>query len=267
MRFPLRLTADLGVGLAGRGLRGKACRPLIFRLAPMEEADRPLLASEKPHNGQQSAAEIAACVRDCAAPVVWIGGTEPLMHPEIGRLTRSIVERGHHVFLQTDGNLLRRRIHEFQPVPRFFLAMELNGMEDSHDLRAGCKGAFHAAVEGIRRAKLSGFLICAYTAMDAHTRVHELKRLGEYLRTLKVDGWVILPSSGPASPAACKREAERQRLRDARRLILSRRWRLLSELVEAAATPRHAAEAAPAPDFARGPQSEPDVYDEGVQVP
>ena len=267
MRFPLRLTADLTLGLARQALRGNARRPLIFRFAPMEEPDRPLLAGEKPRHGQESVSGMLAGLEECAAPVVWIGGPEPLGHPEIARLTRGIVERRRHVFLQTDGDLLRRRIHEFQPLPRFFLAVEFNGLEESHDLRAGRKGAFHTAVEAIRTAKLSGFHTCAYTAMDANTRVHELQRLGEYLQALKMDGWVILPSSDPASPAACKREAARHKLRDARRLIGGRRWRWLSERLEAAATPRPAADPTPAPGLAREPQSEPDIYDEGVQLP
>jgi MoaA/NifB/PqqE/SkfB family radical SAM enzyme len=261
MRFPLRLTADLTLGLAGQALRGKTQRPLIFRFAPMEEVNRPPLSSEKFLNGPESVAAIPAGVQACTAPVVWIAGTGPLLHPEAGRLTRALIERGRHVFLQTDGNCLRRRIHEFQPVPRFSFVVEFNGMKDSHDLRAGRQGAFQDAAEGIRVARLSGFLTCAYTAIDADTGVDELQQLSEYLQALKVDGWVILP----ASAVNGNRENSRQKLLEARQLIPSRRWQLFSELVEAAAAPSDRLE--PAREFSRAPQSERDICDEGVQVP
>src|SRR6266852_7628891 len=110
MRFPLRLTADLAVHFAGRPLRGKTQRSPIFPFAPMEEANGLPLGSEKFRNGQESFVELPAGVQDSKAPVVWIAGSEPLTHPETARLTRALLDRGRHVFLQTDGNLLRRRI-------------------------------------------------------------------------------------------------------------------------------------------------------------
>src|SRR5713101_3140205 len=59
------------------------------------------------------------------SPVVWIRGSEPLYHPGIAHLVRAITQNGHFVFLETDGALLRRRIHEFQPVSRLFLTVRL----------------------------------------------------------------------------------------------------------------------------------------------
>jgi MoaA/NifB/PqqE/SkfB family radical SAM enzyme len=265
MRFPLRLTADLGLGLAGQAVRGKIRRPLIFRLAPTEEAGRSQIDSEKVSDGQGSVHGTLAGVQNCVPPVAWIGGAEPLLHPQVAHLARGLLDRGRHVFLQTGGNLLRRRIHDFQPQPRLFLTVEFNGMEASHDFRAGRKGAFQAAVEGICTAKLSGFFTCAYTAVCADTSVDELRRLLTFFQTLKMDGWVIVSASGPSNLSMCKREAARQNLAEARLLIPSRRWQLFSKLVEAAATPSAAVEP-PVREFARGPRSEPGICDEGIQV-
>jgi MoaA/NifB/PqqE/SkfB family radical SAM enzyme len=266
MRFPLRLTADLTVGLAGQALRGRTRRPLMFRFSPMGEASRPPLNSEKSPNRQKSVTEVPASVQDSTAPVVWMAGAEPLLHPEAPRLTRALIERGRHVFLQTDGNLLRRRIHEFQPVPRFSFVVDFNGMPDSHDLRAGRPGAFHSSAEGIRVAKLSGFLTCAYTAIAADTTIDELQRLSKYLQGLKMDGWVIVPASGASSRSMCKRETARQNLAEARRLIPSRRWQFFSELVEAVAAPSNLVEP-PLREFAGVPRPDASgVCDESVQV-
>jgi hypothetical protein len=245
MRFPLRLTADLALHLAGQPLRGKTQRPLIHRCTAVEEAGR--------------------SPQDSVAPVAWIGGAEPLLHPAAAPLTRSLLDRGRHVFLQTDGNLLRRRIHEFQPRPRFFLALEFHGIEASHDLRADRKGAFQEAVEAIRAAKLSGFFTCAYTAMDANTDLDELQYLRQRFQALKMDGWVIVPASGPSSRSMCKRETARQNLAEARRLSPSRRWQLFSELLESAAAPRNSVQP-PVREFAEVPRSESGVSDESVQL-
>jgi hypothetical protein len=261
MRFPLRLTADLVLHLTGQPLRGKTQRPLIFPFAPMEGETHAPHSHKKSHNSQKSAAEIPAAVRDSTAPVVWLAGPDPLLHPATARWARSLLGRGRYVFLQTDGNLLRRRIHEFQPVPRFSFVLEFNGMPESHDLRAGHSDAFQASAEGIRVAKLSGFLTCAYTAIDADTPAGELRSLREFLQALKVDGWVIVP----AGAGNGHRAASRQELLEARQLIPSLRWRLFSELVEATVQPRHGIE--PSREFSRPPRSEPEICDQGVQVP
>ena len=261
MRFPLRLTADLALHLAGQPLRGKTQRPLIFPFAPMEGETHTPDSHKKSHHSQKSAAEIPAAVRDSTAPVVWLAGPDPLLHPATARLARSVLGGGRYVFLQTDGNLLRRRIHEFQPVPRFSFVLEFNGMTESHDLRAGCAGAFQASAEGIRVAKLSGFLTCAYTAVDVDTSAGELKSLREFLQALKVDGWVIVPTSAGNG----HRAASRQALLEARQLIPSRRWRFFSELVEATGQPGLGIE--PSREFSRPPRSEPQVCDQSVQVP
>jgi hypothetical protein len=261
MRFPLRLTADLVLHLTGQPLRDKTQPPLIFPFAPMEGETHAPHSHKKSHNAQKSAAEIPAAVRDSTAPVVWLAGPDPLLHPATARWARSLLGRGRYVFLQADGNLLRRRIHEFQPVPRFSFVLEFNGTQESHDLRAGRSDAFQASAEGIRVAKLSGFLTCAYTAIDADTPARELRSLREFLQALKVDGWVIVP----ARPGNGHRAASRQELLEARQLIPSRRWRFFSELVEATGQPGLGVE--PSREFSRPPRSEPEICDQGVQVP
>jgi hypothetical protein len=265
MRFPLRLTADLALRLALKPVRGKNQPSPILYFAPMEQQPPTSHAAKKSHKAHKSAEELPSAVRDSSAPIVWLAGPDPLLHPATARWTRALLAAGRHVFLQTEGNLLRRRIHEFQPVPRFSFVVEFNGLPDSHDLRAGRAGAFHASAEGIRVAKLSGFLTCAHTTIDAGTAIDELPPLSEYLRALKVDGWVIVSAlttqSRPANSSP--------NLLQARQWIPSRQWRSFSELVQAASTPRHSIEPT-ARELSPQPRSRPDACDacgESVQVP
>jgi MoaA/NifB/PqqE/SkfB family radical SAM enzyme len=173
-------------------------------------------------------------VRRSSAPVVWIGGGEPLLHPEIGRLARRIVDTGRHVFVHTDGALLRRRIHEFRPVTRLFLTVQFEGFEQGHDRRARRDGAFREAVDGIRTAKLSGFLVCAYIVAKADTDLAELEELRRYLEARDVDGFVAMPPHDFPQEASQRKQSAplRWQIHAARAQLCSRRWRLFSRLLQ-----------------------------------
>jgi MoaA/NifB/PqqE/SkfB family radical SAM enzyme len=255
MRFPLRLTADSALGLATKSLRGATRHRLILHLAPVE---RPATSSWTSAEAlQTNAADLQLlssdlcldAVRQSSAPVVWIGGGEPLLHPEIGRLARRIVDAGRHLFVHTDGALLRRRIHEFRPVSRLFLTVQFEGFDQGHDRRARRDGAFREAVDGIRMAKLSGFLVCAYIVAKADTDLAELEELRRYLEARDVDGFIVMPPSG--SPQAASRQEEshllRRQLQAARAQVRSRRWRLFSQLLESSL---------PVPQFSRASHQE-----------
>jgi hypothetical protein len=235
MQFPLRLTADLALGRAARALRFRRNQPLILNLAGDENVPT-------------------------SSPVVWIGGSEPLERAEIANVANALAAAGHYVFLQTDGLLLRRRIHEFQPSSRLYLTVRFDGTQPSHDRRAARQGAFQAALDGIRTAKLSGFLLCAHLILHADGDAVELTMLYDELRKLNLDGFLI--SSGePTSELA-------GRVADARRRLLSRRWALLSRLLNSMVLPTPARETSRIPR-SPSPVAElpPAGCEEGVQAP
>ena len=147
MRFPLRLTADLTLGLAARSLRLKRQHPLILNLAA---------------GGNASSSK---------SPIVWIGGREPLDLPETPRVVNFLAAAGRQVFLPTTGLLLRRRIHEFQPSQRLHLTIRFDGAETSHDQRVG-QGAFRDA-------------LVAFAGFD-DTRVAAVQQLEQVVLRLRV---------------------------------------------------------------------------------
>jgi MoaA/NifB/PqqE/SkfB family radical SAM enzyme len=262
MRFPLRLTADLALHLAGQPLRGKSRQSSILRFAPMEEESRSPRGAEAIDGAQKSAAAISTGVGDSRAPVVWFAGPDALLHPQAALWARSVLDCGRHVFLQTEANLLRRRIHEFQPVPQFSFVVEFSATPESHDLRVGGRpSASASAAEAIRVAKLSGFFTCAHTTIGPDSVVDQLSQLAGYLQSLKVDGWVIVPAIQPHR----HRANSSQELIEARQLIPSRRWRLFSELVEHSAVARH--DFQPAPELSPEPPPTREVCNESVQAP
>src|SRR6266403_4171358 len=117
MRFPLRLTLDI--------IRARLTKILGFArdarsIQFLDAADILHHDSSHPVSHERIREVISS-----HSPAIWIGGTEPLRHPGVAHLVRAITGSGHYVFLETDGTLLRRRIHEFQPVARFFLTVRL----------------------------------------------------------------------------------------------------------------------------------------------
>ena len=105
MRFPIRFTSDFQLGVAARILRTRGRRPLILDLQPIDSG----VAGPLPRV-------------DFSPSLVWIRGSEPLEHPEIAKFANAVAASGREMFLQTNGKLFRRRVHEFQPSPRLRLA-------------------------------------------------------------------------------------------------------------------------------------------------
>lgn len=190
MRFPLRLSAALAKSNWTRIFRGKNATPGILRLDVARKIQETGVRTSGPSE-TKSDEEILSEVQASSAPVIWFGGAEPLLHPAIGKLARTIADSGRFVFVETDGRLLRRRIHEFRPESRTFLTLRFDVPAKREELDAGEEPTHLLALEGIRAAKLSGFLICAHVTLGANASVEELARLQSHLQKLGVDGFVV----------------------------------------------------------------------------
>src|SRR5215469_3465258 len=227
MKFPLRLTLDLW--------RGRFSQPVakggtIFHLPAA-------LLPALHENGAQgafdgkgpTAAESVRAAAHSQAPVLWIGGSEPLDHAEVGRVAFALNAKGRNVFVHTDGQRLRQRIHEFRPESRLFLTVELVGREEVHDRAVRRPGAFRRVIEGIRAAKLSGFYVCAHVTVTKGTDPCETGETFEYLDRYDVDG-IVVSSGGrraiPADTELC------EKLDEVRTLLRCSRWENFSKLLE-----------------------------------
>jgi hypothetical protein len=233
LRFPLRLAADLAKARIARIGRGDSAALAVLLVRPIEQAHSSSFESKFSAEAK-AGTELLSFVRESAAPIVWIGGPDPLLHPEMAQLTRCINGHGQHVFLETDGALLRRRIHEFRPVSRLFLTVPLNGLEKSHDLRAARPGSFRNAVEALQAARLCGFFTCIHARVHEDTHLDEIAALLVFGNTLDVDGFVISPTA-PSSANPCSASLQ-QKTAEARKLIGNSWWQFFSRLAEPALT-------------------------------
>ena len=205
MRFPVRFTSDFQLGVAARVLSTRGRQPLILKLAPFatDADDRlPPVAT--------------------AASMIWIGGAEPLDDPDIPKFTNALAASAREVFLQTDGKSLRRRVHEFQPSPRFRFAFHFTGASISARENAD-------VVEAIRIAKLSGFLTVGFTTLQTANELENLLALHSQLKKLDLDGSLILAA---AETPECERAVAAARSR-----LIDGRWTNMSRLFNSAALP------------------------------
>jgi hypothetical protein len=224
MRFSPRLLWDLARIRIAQKLIGPARYPWALRLdLAQSQAHSKLTPPEVSSRDSQA----LSLVRASSAPVVWIGGDTPLQHAHIGHLAREIANCGRTVFVEMDGTLLRRCIHEFRPVSSLYLVLPLNGPERDGDSRTQPRGNFRATMESIRTAKLSGFHICIETTIFPDSDRSELLQLANFISTLDVDGWI---HKRPAT--AANDQINGETLQSARDLIPSRHWRAFSALLD-----------------------------------
>jgi hypothetical protein len=224
MRFPLRLTADLIMARFAQQLRlAQDARPIQF----VDAAEILHPDSSHPVSHEKIREVISS-----RSPVVWIGGSEPLDHPGIAHLVRAITHSGHFVFLETDGTLLRRRIHEFQPVSRLFLTVLLEPGAQRCAPKRPRASAAELAVEGIRAARLSGFSICVHLRVTPETEISDAAELFHLAHSLDVDGCVISPASGQSNSSLPAAQTLLQKTVEARKQIGNIWWEFFSRLVE-----------------------------------
>ena len=230
MTFSLRLTADLTLALATRAISMKQSYPPILRLSPdinFQTGTVPLSIS-RPHAGNGSS-QSGALVPPYRSPIIWIAGSEPLDSPEVARFANALAASGRSVFLETSGSSLKRRLHEFQPSSRFYFAVRFDGLESSHDQRNARDGAFRTGREAIRMARLAGFFTCALLVLHPDAAAGELEQLHADISKLDVHGFLITRAA--LDPGMEKNVTQ------LRRRLLSRRWALLSSLLDASASP------------------------------
>jgi len=231
MRYPLGLVLDSARYLASRKLRGDKKIPVMLSLDPMGGCASARGGANGNGGGtiaveqhlMLSLEQCLAAMNECNTPVVSICGREPLAYPEIARLTREILERGKHLFLCTDGTLIRRRLHMIPPYTNFFWNVKLDGTGTVHDGRAARPGLFAEALDGVKAAKNAGFFVVVTTTIYPDSDVQDVVSLYEQLHATHVDGYMLSPHYPPQpmcrNSAAAFHEKMRQRFRETSDLL------------------------------------------------
>ena len=183
MGIPIRQSLKIGAYLARKKLSGQEKFPLIVELEP-------LFACNLACNGcgkiqyptdilrkRLSVEAAVAAVEECGAPMVSIAGGEPLLHPDIDKMTVALLDRGRYVYLCTNALLLERKMDRFAPHSRFSWVVHIDGLRERHDESVSREGTFDKAVAAIAAAKARGFKVTTNTTFfstDSPTTIREV---------------------------------------------------------------------------------------------
>ncbi len=200
MGIPLRQSIKIGSYLARQKLTGRDKFPLIVELEP-------LFACNLECNGcgkiqyptdilrkRLSVEQAVSAIEECGAPMVSIAGGEPLLHPEIDKMTKELLDRGRFVYLCTNALLLARKIDRFEPHDRFSWVVHIDGLKERHDESVSREGTFDKAVAAIKMAQEKGFKVTTNTTFFNTDSPKTVREVLDFLNDeLKVDQMMISP--------------------------------------------------------------------------
>ncbi|NMC31358.1 MAG: radical SAM protein [Veillonellaceae bacterium] len=117
-------------------------------------------ATEAAKDNEMTTADGMAFIDDLAemkVPVLMFSGGEPLVRPDLFELAAYAVEKGLRIVLSTNGTLIDDFTAQLIKDAGFqYVGVSIDGCEETHDMFRGEKGAFAAAIAGIRAAKAAG---------------------------------------------------------------------------------------------------------------
>jgi len=140
-----------------------------------------------------SVEQCLAAVDECGAPMVSIPGGEPLMYPDIGRLTAELIKRKKFVYLCTNAILLEEKLPLFTPSPYLSFSVHMDGLRTEHDESVCRDGVFDQAVAAIRAALARGFRVTTNTTLFDGASPLRMREFFDEMMDLGVEGMTLSP--------------------------------------------------------------------------
>ena len=199
MAIQLQQALTVGKYLVTQRLLGRKKFPLVLMLEPLFRCNLACSGCGKIQHTPEilkqnlSPEECFAAVAECGAPVVSIPGGEPLLHPQIDEIVRGLVQRKKFVYLCTNGLLLEKSLHKFQPSPYLTFSVHLDGLKAQHDKCVDREGVFEKAVSAIKAAKKQGFRVTTNTTVFTDADPHQMQEFFDFLESLNLDGMMVSP--------------------------------------------------------------------------
>lgn len=93
-------------------------------------------------------------------PVILFSGGEPLVRQDLPELAAYAVKKGRRAVISTNGTLISPEIAQtFKAIGLSYIGISIDGMEEINDRFRGVKGAFQAALEGIKNCLEAGIKV------------------------------------------------------------------------------------------------------------
>lgn len=113
---------------------------------------------------------------------IFLLGGEPVMHPEIRRIVRHIVDKGILLHILTNGTLIEQKIDDIEAADG--VCVSIDGGEESTDAMRG-KGTFSRALRGVEVALSRGMKVRLHAVLNRYS-MGEMESLAEMARKMGV---------------------------------------------------------------------------------
>lgn len=93
-------------------------------------------------------------------PVILFSGGEPTIRKDLPELAAYAVSKGMRAVISTNGTLISQKMaRTLKDIGLSYVGISIDGMEETNDRFRGVKGAFNAALEGIKNCKDAGIKV------------------------------------------------------------------------------------------------------------
>lgn len=120
-------------------------------------------AKDQRFENELSTKEGKALIDDLSAfgaPVMLFSGGEPLVRKDLPELAAYAVEKGMRAVISTNGTLITPELaRTLKAIGLSYVGISLDGMEAVNDRFRGVKGAYKAALDGIRNSQAAGIKV------------------------------------------------------------------------------------------------------------
>jgi 12,18-didecarboxysiroheme deacetylase len=115
------------------------------------------------YSGELTTAEGKALIKDLAqfgSPVILFSGGEPLLRKDLLELANQATDSGMRAVISTNGTLITKEMaRALKRIGLSYVGVSLDGVEETNDRFRGVKGAFRAALSGIRHCQEAGIKV------------------------------------------------------------------------------------------------------------
>jgi len=142
------------------------------------------------YDGELSTAEARRFIDDLAdfrVPVLLFSGGEPLIRPDFFELAGYAASKGIRPTLSTNGTLITKEAAgKIKEIGIGYVGVSLDGLREINDKFRGKRGAFQAAMEGIRNCVAVGQRVGLRFTINRHN-YEELDNIFDFIEAEKID--------------------------------------------------------------------------------
>ncbi len=119
-------------------------------------------------------------------PVILFSGGEPLVRKDLPELADYAVSKGLRAVISTNGTLISPQTAQtLKKIGLSYVGISLDGMEEINDRFRGVKGAFKAAVEGIKNSRDAGIKVGLRFTINRFN-AGEIPKIFDLLKTMDI---------------------------------------------------------------------------------